>query len=70
MKALVTNWALAVGLLVPAAAVLIVVELLNVAPGLASPRLLRARRVLLVIGVVLLVLVAAVILGRFHYLRR
>jgi hypothetical protein len=69
MKAFFASWGLAAGLLVPSAIVLVAVELLHAVPSAPTPRLLLVRRVLMVVGGVLLVAVAVAIVARFHYLR-
>jgi hypothetical protein len=70
VKSFLASWALAVGLLVPTVGALVAAEVINAIAGpSSSARLLRARRVLIVVGVVLVVLVAAVIIARFEYLR-
>lgn len=69
MKPFLASWGLAVALLVPTVLVLITAELLHGVPAAPSPRLVMVRRVLLGVGIVLLVLVAAAILARFLELR-
>lgn len=69
MKALVSSWVLGVALVVPTAVILVTVELLHAVPAFSSPRLARTRRVLTILIVILLAVMAAVILARFHYLR-
>lgn len=70
MKSFLASWVLAVALLVPTVGTLVAAEVINAIAGpSASTRLLRVRRVLVVVGVVLVALVAAVIVARFEYLR-
>lgn len=69
MKALATNVALTVALLVPTALVLAALEFVQTVPNRTSRRVIVIRRVLFVVGILLLVALGVLIAIRFVELR-